>query len=62
MRLPHSGATQKTSSWEISMRITSLEHQVSQVRQDMAVLSDRMDRIEMHLARIERRLELVDSE
>ncbi len=44
------------------MRITSLEHQVSQVRQDMAVLSDRMDRIEMHLARIERRLELVDSE
>ena len=44
------------------MRITSLEHQVSQVRQDMAVLSDRMDRIGMRLACIERRLELVDSE
>jgi hypothetical protein len=53
---------------DLKQRMTSLEQgqalmtqELGRIREDMAVQSARMDRFDQRLARIERRLELVDS-
>jgi hypothetical protein len=53
---------------DLKQRMTSLEQgqalmtqELGRIREDMAIQSVRMDRFDQRLARIERRLELVDS-
>lgn len=53
---------------DLKQRMTSLEQgqalmtqELGRIREDMAVQSARMDRFDQRLARIERRLEVVDS-
>jgi hypothetical protein len=53
---------------DLKQRMTSIEHgqalmtqELGRIREDMAIQSVRMDRFDQRLARIERRLDLVDS-
>jgi tetrahydromethanopterin S-methyltransferase subunit G len=50
-----------TSILELKQRVGSLETQVAQVHVDLAVMSNRIDRIDTRLDRIEKRLDLVDA-
>ncbi len=43
---------------DIKVRLTSLENKMAQIHLDMANHSERMDRIDARLARVEKRLEL----
>jgi small nuclear ribonucleoprotein (snRNP)-like protein len=45
----------------IKGRLTSLDQHFGIVHTDMALLSDRMDRIESRMARVETRLDLTDA-
>jgi hypothetical protein len=44
---------------DLSRRVTSLENKVALLHGDFAAQSERIDRIEMRLERIERRLDIV---
>lgn len=45
----------------IKARMTSLDHRLGIIHTDMAVFSERMDRIESRLERVETRLNLTDA-
>jgi predicted nucleic acid-binding Zn-ribbon protein len=44
---------------DVKQRLTSIERQIGELRVDMAGLSGRIDRTELRLERIERRLDIV---
>jgi hypothetical protein len=46
----------------IKARFTSMDQRLGIVHTDMALLSDRMDRMEGHMARVQTRLDLGDAE
>ena len=46
----------------IKARLTSLDQRVSTIHTDMALMSDRMDRIESRIGRVETRLNFSDAE
>lgn len=46
---------------DIGRRVTSLEAKVALIHGDFAAQSERIDRMELRLERIERRLDIVDA-
>ena len=46
---------------DIGRRVTSLESKVALIHGDFAAQSERIDRMELRLERIERRLDIVDA-
>ncbi len=46
---------------DVKQRLTSVERQIGELRVDMAGISARMDRSDLRLERIERRLDIVEA-